>query len=195
STYLSIRDDAGNDLPLGTAGEICAKGPQVMVGYWNRPEETAKVMTADGFFRTGDIGVMTEEGYFRIVDRKKDMIVRNGYNVYPREVEEVLYQHPQIAEAAVIGVPHDTLGEVVKAFVVAKPGTHPTDQEIIDFVKSKIAHFKAPRSVEFRESLPKTLVGKVLRRELREGTGSSKTEVSVATTAGASVPPAVVAAR
>ncbi|MDE1822570.1 MAG: AMP-binding protein, partial [Euryarchaeota archaeon] len=160
----------------------------------NRPEETSNVLK-NGWLITGDIAKVDEDGYAYIVDRKKDLILVGGFNVYPREVEEVLYQHPQIAEAAVIGVPHDTLGEVVKAFVVAKPGTHPTDQEIIDFVKSKIAHFKAPRSVEFRESLPKTLVGKVLRRELREGTGSSKTEVSVATTAGASVPPAVVAAR
>ncbi|MDE1819852.1 MAG: long-chain fatty acid--CoA ligase [Euryarchaeota archaeon] len=187
-------NDPSKEMPQGQEGELAIRGPQIMLGYWNRPEETANVLK-NGWLITGDIAKVDEDGYAYIVDRKKDLILVGGFNVYPREVEEVLYQHPQIAEAAVIGVPHDTLGEVVKAFVVAKSGTHPTDQEIIDFVKSKIAHFKAPRSVEFRESLPKTLVGKVLRRELREGSGPSKMEKTVGTAAAASAPSAAVAAR
>ena len=125
STWLSIRDDDGNELPLGEAGEICAKGPQVMAGYWNRPDETAKVMTADGYFRTGDIGVMTPDGYTKIVDRKKDMILVSGFNVYPNEIEEVIASHPGVLECAVIGVPDERSGEAVKAFVVKKdPNRH-----------------------------------------------------------------------
>ncbi|MDR3464971.1 MAG: long-chain fatty acid--CoA ligase [Xanthobacteraceae bacterium] len=167
STYLAIRDDNGNDLPLGTAGEICAKGPQVMVGYWNRPEETAKVMTADGYFRTGDIGVMTDEGYFKIVDRKKDMILVSGFNVYPNEVEEVLASHPGVLECAVVGVPDPKSTEAVKAFVVRKDPAV-TAQDIIAFAHTQLTNYKVPRQIEFRSELPKTNVGKILRRELRD---------------------------
>ncbi len=159
-------DDATKVLPVGEVGELALRGPQVMLGYWNQPEETAQVLK-DGWLLTGDIARMDPEGYTYIVDRKKDMILVGGFNVYPREVEEILYQHPDIAEAAVVGVPDPQHGEVVKAFVVPKTGRHPTEAEIIAFVRERIAHFKAPRSVEFRESLPKSLVGKVLRRELR----------------------------
>jgi len=167
STYLAIRDDAGNDLPLGSAGEICAKGPQVMVGYWSRPEETAKVMTADGFFRTGDIGVMTEDGFFKIVDRKKDMILVSGFNVYPNEVEEVIASHPGVLECAVIGVPDEKSTEAVKAFVVRKDPSV-TAQDIIAFAHTQLTNYKVPKHIEFRNELPKTNVGKILRRELRD---------------------------
>ena len=132
STYLSIRDDDGNEVPLGQPGEICAKGPQVMAGYWNRPDETAKVMTADGYFRTGDIGVMTPDGYTKIVDRKKDMILVSGFNVYPNEIEEVIASHPGVLECAVIGVPDARSGEAVKAFVVKKD-PNLTAEDIIKF--------------------------------------------------------------
>ena len=167
STYLSIRDDDGNEVPLGTAGEICAKGPQVMAGYWNRPEETANVMTADGFFRTGDIGVMDERGYTKIVDRKKDMILVSGFNVYPNEVEEVIAMHPGVLECAVIGVVDAKSGEAVKAFVVKKD-PNLTAEDIIKFCHEQLTNYKIPKQIEFRADLPKTNVGKILRRELRD---------------------------
>jgi long-chain acyl-CoA synthetase len=167
STYLSIRDDDGNELPLGEAGEICAKGPQVMAGYWNRPDETAKVMTSDGFFRTGDIGVMTPDGYTKIVDRKKDMILVSGFNVYPNEVEEVIAGHPGVLECAVIGVPDAKSGEAVKAFVVKKDPSL-TAADIIKFCGTQLTNYKVPKQIEFRTDLPKTNVGKILRRELRD---------------------------
>ncbi|MBU6465056.1 MAG: long-chain fatty acid--CoA ligase [Bradyrhizobium sp.] len=166
STWLSIRDDDGNELPLGEPGEICAKGPQVMAGYWNRPDETAKVMTADGYFRTGDIGVMTPDGYTKIVDRKKDMILVSGFNVYPNEIEEVIAGHPGVLECAVIGVPDAKSGEAVKAFVVKKnPAV--TAEDIIKFCGTQLTNYKVPKQIEFRTNLPKTNVGKILRRELR----------------------------
>jgi long-chain acyl-CoA synthetase len=167
STYLSIRDDDGNELPLGEAGEICAKGPQVMAGYWNRPDETAKVMTSDGYFRTGDIGVMTPDGYTKIVDRKKDMILVSGFNVYPNEIEEVIAGHPGVLECAVIGVPDARSGEAVKAFVVKKDPAV-TAEEIIKFCGTQLTNYKVPKQIEFRTDLPKTNVGKILRRELRD---------------------------
>jgi len=167
STYLSIRDDDGNEVPLGEAGEICAKGPQVMAGYWNRPEETAKVMTADGFFRTGDIGIMSPDGYTKIVDRKKDMILVSGFNVYPNEVEEVIASHPGVLECAVIGVPDAKSTEAVKAFVVKKD-PNLTAQDVIKFAATELTGYKVPKHVEFRTELPKTNVGKILRRELRD---------------------------
>ena len=167
STWLSIRDDDGNELPLGEAGEICAKGPQVMAGYWNRPDETAKVMTADGYFRTGDIGVMDERGYTRIVDRKKDMILVSGFNVYPNEIEEVIASHPGVLECAVIGVPDPKSTEAVKAFVVKKD-PNLTAEDIIKFCATQLTNYKVPKQVEFRTELPKTNVGKILRRELRD---------------------------
>jgi long-chain acyl-CoA synthetase len=167
STDLSIRDDDGNELPLGEAGEICAKGPQVMAGYWNRPEETANVMTADGYFRTGDIGVMDERGYTKIVDRKKDMILVSGFNVYPNEIEEVIASHPGVLECAVIGVQDARSGEAVKAFVVKKD-PNLTPEEIIKFCGTQLTNYKVPKQIEFRTDLPKTNVGKILRRELRD---------------------------
>jgi long-chain acyl-CoA synthetase len=167
STYLSIRDDDGNELPIGEAGEICAKGPQVMAGYWNRPDETAKVMTADGYFRTGDIGVMDADGYTRIVDRKKDMILVSGFNVYPNEIEEVIASHPGVLECAVIGVADDKSGEAVKAFVVKKD-PNLTAEAVIKYCRENLTAYKVPKLIEFRTDLPKTNVGKILRRELRD---------------------------
>jgi long-chain acyl-CoA synthetase len=167
STWISIRDDDGNELPLGQPGEICAKGPQVMSGYWNRPEETAKVMTADGYFRTGDIGIMDEKGYTKIVDRKKDMILVSGFNVYPNEIEEVIASHPGVLECAVIGVPDSGSGEAVKAFVVKKD-PNLTPEDVIKFCREQLTGYKVPKQIEFRTELPKTNVGKILRRELRD---------------------------
>jgi long-chain acyl-CoA synthetase len=167
STYLSIRDDDGNELPLGQAGEICAKGPQVMAGYWNRPDETERVMTADGYFRTGDIGVMDENGYTKIVDRKKDMILVSGFNVYPNEIEEVIASHPGVLECAVIGVTDAKTSEAVKAFIVRKDPSL-TAEEIIKFCGTQLTNYKVPKQIEFRTELPKTNVGKILRRELRD---------------------------
>jgi long-chain acyl-CoA synthetase len=167
STWISIRDDDGNEVPLGQPGEICAKGPQVMSGYWNRPEETAKVMTADGYFRTGDIGVMDEKGYTKIVDRKKDMILVSGFNVYPNEIEEVIASHPGVLECAVIGIPDSKSGEAVKAFVVKKD-PNLTAEAVIKFCHEQLTGYKVPKHIEFRNDLPKTNVGKILRRELRD---------------------------
>ncbi|MCP9627359.1 long-chain fatty acid--CoA ligase [Rhodopseudomonas palustris] len=167
STYLSIRDDEGKEVPFGTAGEICAKGPQVMSGYWNRPDETALVMTADGYFRTGDVGIMSPDGFTKIVDRKKDMILVSGFNVYPNEVEEVIASHPGVLECAVIGIPDERTGESVKAFVVKKD-PDVTAEDIIKFCHTELTNYKVPRKIEFRTTLPKTNVGKILRRELRD---------------------------
>jgi long-chain acyl-CoA synthetase len=167
STWVSIRDDDGKEVPLGEAGEICAKGPQVMAGYWNKPDETAKVMTADGFFRTGDIGVMDANGFTKIVDRKKDMILVSGFNVYPNEIEEVIAGHPGVLECAVIGVPDDKSGEAVKAFVVKKDA-NVTPEDIIKYCRDNLTAYKVPKLIEFRTELPKTNVGKILRRQLRD---------------------------
>jgi long-chain acyl-CoA synthetase len=167
STYLSIRDDDGKEVPLGEAGEICAKGPQVMAGYWNRPDETAKVMTADGYFRTGDVGVMDEKGYTKIVDRKKDMILVSGFNVYPNEIEDVIAMHPGVLECAVIGVPDSKSGEAVKAFIVRKD-QNLSAEDVIKYCGTQLTAYKVPKQIEFRTELPKTNVGKILRRELRD---------------------------
>jgi long-chain acyl-CoA synthetase len=167
STYISIRDDDGNEVPLGQPGEICAKGPQVMAGYWNRPEETANVMTADGFFRTGDIGVMDERGFAKIVDRKKDMILVSGFNVYPNEIEEVIASHAGVLECAVIGVADAKSGEAVKAFIVKKD-PNLTAEDVIKYCGTQLTGYKVPKQIEFRTDLPKTNVGKILRRELRD---------------------------
>ena len=167
STYLSIRDDDGKEVPLGEPGEICAKGPQVMSGYWNRPDETAKVMTADGYFRTGDVGVMDENGYTKIVDRKKDMILVSGFNVYPNEIEEVIASHPGVLECAVIGVEDSKSGEAVKAFIVKKD-PNLTAEDVIKYCTTQLTGYKVPKQIEFRTDLPKTNVGKILRRELRD---------------------------
>ncbi|MGQ9477739.1 MAG: long-chain-fatty-acid--CoA ligase [Candidatus Bipolaricaulia bacterium] len=156
----------GEDLGVGQVGELVVHGPQVMKGYWNKPEETAQALK-DGWLHTGDIAMMDERGYFYIVDRAKDMIIASGYNVYPREVEEVLYQHPKVAEVAVIGVPDPYRGETVKAFIVPRSGERPSAEEITQFCRERLAAYKVPRLIEFRESLPKSAVGKVLKRELR----------------------------
>ena len=167
STWISIRDDDGNEVPLGQPGEICAKGPQVMAGYWNRPDETAKVMTPDGYFRTGDIGVMAPDGYTKIVDRKKDMILVSGFNVYPNEIEDVIAGHPGVLECAVIGVQDARSGEAVKAFVVKKD-PNITAEDVIKYCQTQLTGYKVPKLIEFRTELPKTNVGKILRRELRD---------------------------
>ena len=168
STTMKIIDDNGNDVPVGQPGEIAIKGPQVMPGYWQRPDETAKVMTADGFFKSGDIGVMDERGYFRIVDRKKDMVLVSGFNVYPNEVEDVVAQMPGVLECAVVGVPDEKTGEAVKLVIVKKDPAL-TEQQVRDFCHANLTGYKRPRVIEFRTDLPKTPVGKILRRELRDG--------------------------
>jgi len=167
NTELAILDDDGNRLPLGHAGEIAIRGPQVMAGYWNRPEETEKVMTPDGFFKTGDVGIMDFRGYTQIVDRKKDMILVSGFNVYPNEIEEVVMQHPGVLECACIGVPDANSGEAVKLFVVKKDPNLTVDQ-MMDYCKQQFTGYKKPKYIEFRMELPKTNVGKILRRELRD---------------------------
>jgi long-chain acyl-CoA synthetase len=167
STEITIRDDDGRELPLGEEGEICAKGPQVMPGYWQRPDETAKVMTADGFFRTGDIGVMDETGRVRIVDRKKDMISVSGFKVFPNEVEDVAMSQGGLIECAVVGVPDAHSGETPKLFAVKKDASLTSD-ELHAFMKQRLASYKVPRQIEFRAELPKTNVGKILRRALRD---------------------------
>jgi long-chain acyl-CoA synthetase len=167
STELSIRDDAGNELPFGERGEICARGPQVMAGYWQRPDETAQVMTQDGFFRTGDIGVMDETGRVKIVDRKKDMVLVSGFNVYPNEVEDAIAMHPGVLECAVVGVPDSASGEAVKAYVVRRDPAL-TENELKAFLAERLTGYKRPRQIEFRGELPKTNVGKILRRALRD---------------------------
>lgn len=167
STEVSIRNDDGQALPPGYPGEICIRGPQVMAGYWRRADETAKVMTDDGFFKTGDVGVMSEQGEVRIVDRKKDMVLVSGFNVYPNEVEDVAVQHPGVLEAAVIGVPDTHSGEAVKLFVVPRDGSL-TEREVADFCKEHLTGYKRPKYIEFRAELPKSNVGKILRRELRD---------------------------
>ena len=167
STEMKIIDDDGNEVPVGTPGEIAIRGPQVMAGYWQRPDETARVMTADGFFKSGDVGVMDERGFFRIVDRKKDMILVSGFNVYPNEVEEVVAGMPGVMECAVIGIPDERSGEAVKLVVVKKDPAL-TETQVLEHCRHNLTGYKMPRVIEFRTELPKTPVGKVLRRELRE---------------------------
>lgn len=166
STIVSIKDDEGNDLPVGEVGEICIKGPQVMRGYWNKSEETANVFTKDGFFRSGDIGIMNEEGFFKIVDRKKDMILVSGFNVYPNEIEDVLSMHPKVFECAAIGIPDEKSGEAVKVFIVKRDSSL-TESEVLEFSAKNLTNYKRPKIVEFRNDLPKTPVGKILRKDLR----------------------------
>ncbi|MEY2862331.1 MAG: hypothetical protein RLY58_38 [Pseudomonadota bacterium] len=167
STEVAIMDDDGNTVALGERGEIAIRGPQVMRGYWQRPEETDKVMTSDGFFRTGDIGVMDDKGYIKIVDRKKDMILVSGFNVYPAEIEEVITKHPKVLEAAAIGVQDDKSGEVPKLFIV-KSDASLTEAEVRDFCRENLTGYKQPRFIEFIAELPKSPVGKILRKELRK---------------------------
>jgi long-chain acyl-CoA synthetase len=167
STDIAILDDDGNPVPLGESGEIAIRGPQVMAGYWNRPDETAKVMTADGFFKSGDVGIMDADGYVKIVDRKKDMILVSGFNVYPNELEGVIAQHPGVLECAVIGVPDEHSGEAVKVFVVKKD-PNLTSEVLMAYCKEQFTGYKKPKYIEFRDELPKTNVGKILRRVLRD---------------------------
>jgi long-chain acyl-CoA synthetase len=167
STDISIRDDDNNELPLGQPGEICARGPQVMPGYWQLPDETAAVMTADGYFRTGDIGLINEKGQVRIVDRKKDMISVSGFKVYPNEIEAVVSAHPGVLECAAIGIPHARSGEVVKVFVV-RNDPDLTEEELLAYCQTHLTDYKVPKSVEFKAELPHTYIGKVLRRRLRD---------------------------
>jgi long-chain acyl-CoA synthetase len=167
STEMKIIDDDGNEVPVGQPGEIAIRGPQVMAGYWQRPDETARVMTVDGFFKSGDVGIMDERGFFRIVDRKKDMILVSGFNVYPNEIEDVVAGLPGVLECAVIGIPDERSGEAVKLVVVKKDPAL-TEADVREYCKLNLTGYKLPRVIEFRADLPKTPVGKVLRRELRD---------------------------
>ena len=167
STEVAIIDDDGRELAVGSIGEIAIRGPQVMAGYWMRPDETAKVMTADGFFKSGDVGIMDEDGYVKIVDRKKDMILVSGFNVYPNEVEDVVASHPGVLEVACVGVPDTNSGEAVKLYVVKRDAALTADQ-LTAYCKEQLTGYKRPKFIEFRETLPKTNVGKILRRELRD---------------------------
>ena len=168
STQFKVIDDEGNDLPQGSIGELCIKGPQVMKGYWQRQEATDEVIDGDGWFKTGDIGVVQEDGYIRIVDRKKDMILVSGFNVYPNELEDVLATLPGVLQGAAIGVPDEKSGEAIKLFVVVKPGESLTKEQVMRHMHDNLTGYKRPRHVEFRDSLPTTNVGKILRRELRD---------------------------
>ncbi len=163
---MAILDDLDRPLPDGERGEICVRGHNVMKGYWKRPDATKEALR-NGWFHTGDIGVRDSAGSYTIVDRKKDMIIRGGFNVYPREIEEVLYAHPAVLEAAVVGVPHESHGEEVKAILALRPGHKLSAAEVIAFCKERLAAYKYPRHVEFRDALPKGPTGKILKRELR----------------------------
>ncbi|MFV2015355.1 MAG: AMP-binding protein, partial [Candidatus Heimdallarchaeota archaeon] len=169
-TYYKIVDvsDPTKVLLWGEEGEIAVKGPQLMKGYWNKPEETANIITEDGYYLMGDIGKVDQDGYLIITDRKKNMIVVSGLKVYPRDIEEVLYEHPAVAEVAIVGVPHKFRGETVKAFIVLRDNETGSSEEFIDFCKGRMARYKIPRLVEFIDELPRSAVGKVLHRELRE---------------------------
>jgi len=166
STEISIRDESGNEVAVGEAGELCARGPQVMRGYWNKPEENAKAFTQDGFFRTGDVAMQDAEGYFQIVDRKKDMVLVSSFNVYPNEIEAVCAEHPGVLESACIGIPDDKTGEAVKVFVVKRDPAL-TEQVLMDHCRKNLTAYKVPRHISFLTELPKSPVGKILRRELR----------------------------
>jgi long-chain acyl-CoA synthetase len=167
STDACLKDDDGHVMPVGEIGELCIKGPQVMRGYWNRPEETANVVDAEGWLHTGDMARMDERGFFYIVDRKKDMILVSGFNVYPNEVEDVIAMMPQVLEVAAVGVPDERSGEAVKVVIVPKDPAL-TAEQVIAHARENLTGYKLPRYVEFRKELPKTNVGKILRRELRE---------------------------
>ncbi len=178
STYLKILDDDGNEVPLGQPGEIAIKGPQVMAGYWQRPDETAKVMTPDGYFKSGDIGIMDERGFTKIVDRKKDMILVSGFNVYPNEIEDVVAGMPGVLEVAAVGMPDEKMGEAVKLVLVRKDPAL-TEDDVRRFCHDNLTGYKRPRTIEFRDELPKTPVGKVLRRELRDAPAPAKAAAPV----------------
>lgn len=168
STLCKIVDDAGNELPLGEVGELCVKGPQVMKGYWQREEATAEILDSEGWLKTGDIALIQPDGYMRIVDRKKDMILVSGFNVYPNELEDVLAAVPGVSQCAAIGIPDEKSGELIKVFVVVKPGMTVTKEQVMEHMRANLTGYKVPRLVEFRDTLPTTNVGKILRRELRD---------------------------
>jgi long-chain acyl-CoA synthetase len=168
STLCKVIDDAGNDLPMGERGELCVKGPQVMKGYWQRQDATDEILDKDGWLKTGDIAVIQADGFMRIVDRKKDMILVSGFNVYPNELEDVLVTLPGVLLCAAIGVPDEKSGEAIKVFVVVKPGESLTKEQVMEHMRANLTGYKVPRAVEFRDSLPTTNVGKILRRELRD---------------------------
>jgi len=179
NTDIKIVDvDTGTrELPVGEHGEICIKGPQVMTGYYNKPEETANSLR-DGWFYTGDIGYFDEEGYLTISDRKKDVIVASGFNIFPKEIDEILFEHPKIHEACCIGIPDGYRGETVKAYIVAKPGETLTKQEVVAFCKERMTAYKVPTEVEFIAELPKSAIGKIMRRELRDMDREKRGETS-----------------
>ncbi|WP_350581850.1 long-chain-fatty-acid--CoA ligase FadD1 [Pseudomonas sp. HY2-MNA-CIBAN-0224] len=168
STLCKVINDAGEELPLGEIGELCIKGPQVMKGYWERPDATAEIMDSDGWLKSGDIAVIQPDGYMRIVDRKKDMILVSGFNVYPNELEDVMASLPGVLQSAAIGIPDEKTGELIKVFIVVKPGMTLTKEQVIAHMRANLTAYKAPKIIEFRESLPTTNVGKILRRELRD---------------------------
>ncbi|MFP3517210.1 long-chain-fatty-acid--CoA ligase FadD1 [Pseudomonas sp. SIMBA_077] len=168
STLCKVINDAGEELPLGEIGELCIKGPQVMKGYWERTEATAEILDRDGWLKSGDIALIQPDGYMRIVDRKKDMILVSGFNVYPNELEDVMASLPGVLQSAAIGVPDDKTGELIKVFIVVKPGMTLTKEQVMAHMRANLTAYKAPKAIEFRESLPTTNVGKILRRELRD---------------------------
>ena len=169
STDVILIDDDDNEVKIGERGEIAVKGPQVMIGYQNRPDETKNTFTASGYLKTGDIGIMDEKGFIKIVDRKKDMIIVSGFNVYPNEIEEVMSEHPNVLECGAIGIPNDDRGEDPKLFVVKKGDV--TEQELLDYGKKNLTGYKRPRHIQFVDELPKSNVGKILRKELRKMEG------------------------
>ena len=160
--------DITREMPIGEPGELLMRGHQIMKGYLKKPAETEKTLTQDGFLCTGDVAKMDEDGYFYIVDRIKDMIISGGFNVYPRDIDEVLFEHPKILEACCVGIPHEKRGEAVKAFVILKEGEEMTEREVIDYCDTKLAKYKLPIEIEFRQELPKSNVGKILRKDLRK---------------------------
>jgi len=168
STLCKIVDDQGREVPHGEPGELCVKGPQVMKGYWQRQEATDEVLDHEGWLKTGDIALIEPDGYLRIVDRKKDMILVSGFNVYPNEIEDVLASLPGVLQCAAIGVPNEKSGELIKVFLVVKPGMTLTKEQVLEHTRANLTGYKIPRQVEFRDSLPTTNVGKILRRELRD---------------------------
>ncbi|WP_263262907.1 long-chain-fatty-acid--CoA ligase FadD1 [Pseudomonas sp. RIT-PI-S] len=168
STLCRVSDDSGRELSFGEVGELCVKGPQVMKGYWQRPDATAEILDADGWLKTGDIALIQPDGYIRIVDRKKDMILVSGFNVYPNELEDVLVTLPGVFQCAAIGIPDEKSGEAIKVFVVVKPGMTLTREQVLDYMRANVTGYKVPKAVEFRDTLPTTNVGKILRRELRD---------------------------
>jgi long-chain acyl-CoA synthetase len=168
STQCKVVDEEGKDVGLGAPGELCVKGPQVMKGYWQRQDATDEILDADGWLKTGDVAVIQDDGFMRIVDRKKDMILVSGFNVYPNELEDVLATLPGVLQCAAIGVPDEKSGEAIKMFVVAKPGVSLTKEQVMEHMRSNVTGYKVPRAIEFRDALPTTNVGKILRRELRD---------------------------